>query len=94
MTVQRNESISRMEMVIQDMAERINSLATLIDEEKAPERKLMLQSLAEQGTALSISLLEINNSIMSEFSSVQKNAIIKIVSNAEKWVEVVKRLEK
>ncbi|QIR16604.1 hypothetical protein [Shewanella aestuarii] len=93
MTVQRNESISRMEFVINEMTTCINLLSGLIDNETQPDRKLKLQSLAEQGTALSMTLLELNNSILKEFNSEQKNAVIKIVGNAEKWSALVKRLD-
>ncbi|MBO1897561.1 hypothetical protein HNW13_017630 [Shewanella sp. BF02_Schw] len=92
MTDQRNESLSRMEKVINDMSGCIGILSNKIENEKSSDRKLKLQSLAEQGTALSMALLEINNSSMTSFGQVEKNAIVTIVGNAEKWADLVKRL--
>ena len=92
MTEQRNETLSRMENVINDMSGCIKILATQIENEKSSDRKVKLQSLAEQGTALSMALLEINNSSMTSFGQLEKNAIVKIVRNAEEWAALIKRL--
>jgi len=94
MTTERNETLSRMELVINDMSKAINTLSNLIEKESNQERKVKLQSLAEQGTALSIALLEINNNASKAFNSSEKASILKVVANSEKWSQLILSLAK
>jgi DNA polymerase II small subunit/DNA polymerase delta subunit B len=90
----QKNTVTELEDLLKRMTSVIEKLQKKITEEKDLNREKKLQSLAEQGVALSMALLDINNNRIgdSSLSAQDKASIVKVFSNANKWVSLVSQL--